>query len=367
MTYKYDYIVVGSGFSGAVFAREAKDAGKKVLVVERRSHIGGNAYTEKRLNIDVHVYGCHIFHTKNERVWSWINRFTNFNNYRHTAKVRHKDVLYSFPINLMTLQQLWGVTTPDAARARLEASRIPCSDPQTLEEWSLAMVGRELYTTFIEGYTTKQWGMHPRNLPRSIIQRIPIRLDFNDSYFHSQDKHQGIPEEGYTAAFEKILGGIPVELNVDFLRERHIFEHLAPKIVYTGPVDELLDYEYGQLDYRSLRFEHEEQLGDFQGCSVVNYAEASVPWTRIIEHKHFMQRENERTIITREYPQTYDGTNVPYYPMADAANLARYDKYKAQAKRLGYLLVGRLATYKYLDMDSCIGAALVAADRELRR
>jgi UDP-galactopyranose mutase len=363
----YDYLVVGSGFSGAVFAREMTDAGKHVLVIDRRRKIGGNAHTARQHDIDVHVYGAHIFHTHNKRVWQWINRFATFNNYRHTVKAQYKQSLYSFPINLMTLQQMWGVSTPSEAEAALAAVRISCSDPQTLEEYCLATVGREIYQTFIEGYTTKQWSVHPRDLPKSLIQRIPVRTTFDDSYFHTHDKHQGIPEDGYTAVFRRMLEGIEVRLGVDFLDDVQGLSALAGQVVYTGPVDQLLGYRHGQLGYRSLKFVNEFHHGDYQGCAIVNHTEFSVPYTRVIEHKHFALQTLDHTIITREYPQEYTSNNEPFYPLADPDNLRRYTLYAEEAKALGYILIGRLATYKYLDMDSCIGMALVTADRELRR
>ena len=364
-SYLYDYVVVGAGFAGSVFAREAADKGKKVLVIDRRPHVAGNVYTERKHGIDVHKYGPHIFHTKNERVWRWINQQGRFNNYRHVGKVKHQDTVYSFPINLMTLQQVFRVTTPAEALAQLSHSRVPCLDPQTLEEWALASVGEELYRIFIEGYTTKQWGTSPKNLPKSIIQRIPVRLTFDDNYFHNTERYQGIPEDGYTALFEKMLEGIEVRLGVDFLKDRAELCALAPSIIYTGPVDELLDYKYGKLGYRSLRFEEEEMEGDFQGCSIMNYGEESIPFTRIVEHKHFQMKENPHTIITREYPIPYTEGETPYYPLADKENLERYDLYDKEAKSLGFFLIGRLATYKYLDMDMVIGQALVFADRIL--
>ena len=362
-----DYVVVGSGLFGATFARRAAEAGCSVLVVDRRSHIGGNCYTEDVGGVNVHRYGPHIFHTSNERVWEFVNRFATFNRYRHRGRVRSAGRLFSFPINLLTLHQLWGVMTPAEAEQKLAAVRRPVENPANLEEWILGQVGEELYETFVKGYTMKQWGREPAELPASIIRRIPIRLTWDDNYF--DDQYQGIPVGGYTLLFENLLDhdSIRVETDVDFFAQRGELEKLGNKLVYTGKIDEFFDYRYGPLEYRSLRFETEVVEGDFQGASIINYGDAAVPFTRIVEHKHFEFNESKRSVITREYPQAYEAGREAFYPIGDAANQGRYQLYKdlaakeAPSVRFG----GRLGSYKYFDMHQVIGQALKAADDEL--
>lgn len=361
---KYDYLIVGTGLFGSVFAYEANKIGKKVLVLEKRNHIGGNCYTEKIENINVHKYGPHIFHTNDKRIWDYINQFAEFNNFINRPKVNFKENLYSFPINLFTLYQLWGTKTPEEAKNKLEQLKIPNKNPQNLEEWILSQVGEEIYEKFIKGYTTKQWGREPNYLPSSIIKRLPIRLTFDDNYFN--DKYQGIPNGGYTQIFEKMLNGIEVINQVDFLKDKSYFENKAKKIIFSGKIDELYDYTFGQLEYRSLRFENEIHNGDFQGNAVVNYTEQNVPYTRICEHKHFEFGTGEKTIITKEYPDTYDTTKVPYYPIRDSKNLELYHKYKLLTEKENrYILGGRLAEYKYYDMHQIIGSALNKVKKEL--
>jgi UDP-galactopyranose mutase len=365
LTRKYDYLVVGSGLYGAVFARVVAEAGRRVLVVDRRPHIGGNCFSEQVDGVEVHRYGPHIFHTANERVWKFVNRFATFNHYRHRTAVNYRGRLLSFPINLLTLSQLWGVTTPAQAERRLAEERVPCARPRNLEEWILAQVGRELYETFVRGYTEKQWGRPPRELPASIIRRIPIRTTYNDRYF--DDPYEGVPIGGYTRLFENLLDhdGIRCETGVDFFGQRAWLSAQATTIVFTGKIDEFFDYRHGRLEYRSLRFEHETLDGDFQGSAIVNYTAADVPFTRITEHKHFEMSAAPRTVITREFPEAYDETKIPYYPIRDEANTALYERYRRMADPLPVIFGGRLGTYQYYDMHQVVAQAIVAAEAEL--
>jgi UDP-galactopyranose mutase len=363
----YDYLIVGAGLFGATFAREMTDAGKKCLIIDKRPHIGGNVYSENRNGIDVHVYGAHIFHTSSDRIWDYVNRFATFNNYVNKPKVRFGERIFSFPINLMTLHQLWGVMTPAEAEAKLEEVRIPCEDPDNLEDWILSQVGREVYETFIRGYTMKQWQRDPRELPASIIKRLPIRMVFEENYFF--DKYQGIPTKGYTKMVDNILEGIEVRTGIDYFEERKHFDSLAKTVVFTGKVDEYFDFCHGELEYRTLRFEHEELKGDFQGNAVVNYTSPDIPFTRIVEHKHFLPSTASKlpnTIITREYADEYKRGKTPYYPINNDRNNMMYKKYAAMANaQKGVIFGGRLAEYKYYDMHQVIGSALVKAKREL--
>ena len=363
----YDYLIVGSGLFGSIFAHEALRKGKSVLVIDKRPHIGGNCYTEKREGIDVHVYGPHIFHTSDERVWKFVNQFATFNNYVNRPKVNYRGKIYSFPINLMTLHQLWGVASPDEARRKLDEVRVPCENPRNLEEWILSQVGREVYETFIHGYTTKQWMREPKDLPSSIIKRLPIRLNFDDNYFN--DTYQGIPVGGYTGIFDNLLQGCEVALGEDFFENRSKWEGMANRIVFTGKIDEYFGYEHGELDYRTLRFEHTTQDGDFQGNAVVNYTDAAVPYTRITEHKYFQPQDLEktpRTIWTKEFPAEWSRGSVPYYPVGDEKNNEIYRKYRSIADNTGNVLFGgRLAEYKYYDMHQVVGSALQKSRREL--
>lgn len=364
---QYDYLIVGAGIFGATFAREMTDAGKECLVIDKRPHIGGNVYSEKRNGIDVHVYGAHIFHTNNERIWNYVNRFATFNNYINKPKIRFNDRIFSFPINLMTLHQLWGVMTPAEAERKLEEVRIPCENPDNLEDWILSQVGREVYETFIKGYTMKQWQRDPKELPASIIKRLPIRMVFEENYFF--DKYQGIPIDGYTSMVANMLEGVSVWTGVDYFSDKEEFDSLADKIVFTGKIDEYFGFRHGELEYRTLRFEHEELEGDFQGNAVVNYTHPDVPFTRIVEHKHFLPAtaaKLKNTIVTREYSDEYRRGKTPYYPINDEKNGSMFKKYVAlAAAQEGIIFGGRLAEYKYYDMHQVIGSALVKAKREL--
>lgn len=367
MNKKYDYLIVGAGMFGATFARIMLDAGKSVLIIDKRPHIGGNCYTEKVEGIDVHVYGPHIFHTNDEKIWGFVNRFTEFENFINKPKVLFKDKIYSFPINLMTLYQLWGVKTPAEAEEKLKSVRVPCENPQNLEDWILSQVGREIYETFIEGYTRKQWGRHPKELPASIIKRLPIRLYFEENYF--TDKYQGIPSGGYTAMMEKMMEGADIRLNVDFLSNIQEWESMADRVIYTGKIDEFFGYQHGELEYRSLDFETFIADGDYQGNAVVNYTEAEVPYTRIVEHKHFAPStaaKHPKTVVTKEYPSAWTREKTPYYPIRDKKNEELYNKYRdLTEEKKSYIFGGRLAEYVYYDMHQVIGSAMAKARKEL--
>ena len=362
---KYDYLIVGSGIFGATFAQQAKEKGKSVLVIDKREHIAGNVYTKKTNSINVHTYGCHIFHTDKNDVWDYVNRFVKFNNYRHKGVVNFRGRVYSFPINLMTMSQLWGVTSPDEAKRKIMEEVVPIVRPQNMEEWCLSTIGKTLYETFIEGYSTKQWNKHPRDLPATIVKRLHVRFTFNDDYFHDLT-YQGIPVGGYTPMVENMLSGIKVELGVDFSTMRDNWKKYANRLVYCGGIDAYFENTFGELEYRSLRWEHENLKGDYQGHSVVNYTAPEVPFTRIVEHKHFENPECEDTVISREYSVDWRETKDPYYPMSDDANLALYRRYRELAdKERDVLISGRLGSYKYLDMDDTISMALKAAEKHL--
>jgi UDP-galactopyranose mutase len=354
----YDYLIVGSGLYGAVFAHEMNKIGKKCLVIEKRNHIGGNCFTEKRDGINIHMYGAHIFHTNDLEIWNWINQFTEFNNYQHTLKVKYDDKLYSFPINLLTMYQLFGVMSPEETKNKLNELKIKNKNNENLENWVLSQVGKEIYEIFIKGYTTKQWNKNPIDLPSSIIKRIPIRFNFNDNYF--SDKYQGIPIDGYTKIFEKIFNGIEVRTNVDYFKNKEYFDSISKTIVFTGKIDEFFDYKFGRLEYRSLFFEHEKlYIEDFQGCSVINYTDIKIPYTRICEHKHFENSKSNVTWITKEYPKDYVESDIPYYPINDDKNNKIYQKYKELSKSYPNVIFGgRLSEYKYYDMHQVIGSAL---------
>lgn len=354
----YDFVIVGSGLFGSVCARELTDKGYKCLVLEKRNHIGGNCYTENKEGIHIHKYGAHVFHTSNKDIWDYINRFAKFNNFVNHVKVKYKDDIYSFPINMMTLHQLYGVTTPEEARKKIEEVRVKNDNPQNLEEWILSQVGVDIYVKFIKGYTTKQWGRHPTDLPASIIKRLPIRFTYDDSYYGLD--YQGIPIGGYTQIFEKLLEGSTVLLNEDYLINQDKFNSMAKTVIYTGPVDAYYKYCFGALNYRSLKFETERvEVPDYQGNAVINYNELHVPFTRILEHKHFDHVNTNFTYITREYPREYGDGLEPYYPINDKVNMPTCDKYKALADvEPNVIFGGRLAEYRYYDMHQVIGSAL---------
>jgi UDP-galactopyranose mutase len=362
---KADYLIVGSGIFGATFAQQAKEKGKSVLVIDKRSHIGGNVYTENRNGINVHKFGCHIFHSDKKDVWDYVNRFVSFNNYRHKGMVNFKGKMLSFPINLMTMSQLWGVRTPEEAKMKVEEEKVLCDNPRNMEEWCLSVIGKTLYETFIEGYSTKQWNKHPRDLSASIVKRLPVRYTFNDDYFHDL-AYQGIPVGGYTKMVENMLDGVKVEIGTDFNSIRSKWRDYADKLVFCGGIDNYFNYELGELEYRSLKWEHEEMQGDFQGHSCVNYTDLDTPWTRIVEHKHFENPDLPNTIISREYSVDWRETRDPYYPINDERNSSLYRKYRDLAEtEKDVIISGRLGSYKYLDMDDTISMALKTAEKEL--
>jgi len=362
----YDYLIVGSGFFGSVFAHQMTNLyNKKCLVIEKRSHIGGNCYTENRDGIHIQKYGPHIFHTNNLKIWQFVNQFATFNNFVNRPKVQFDGFLYSFPINLFTLYQIYGVTTPEEAKRKIESVKIKNDNPKNLEEWILSQVGEKLYNLFIKGYTTKQWGRPPSELPCSIIKRLPIRFNFDDNYY--TDQYQGIPIGGYTQIFEKLLDGIEVRLNEDYLLNKQSFNNIAKKVIYTGPIDAFYDYIYGKLNYRSLKFETERiEVSDYQGNAVINYTELHRPETRIVEHKHFDMVDTNFTYITREYPREYGEGLEPYYPINDKINTPIYEKYKTLSeKEINIIFGGRLAEYRYYDMHQIIAASLTTVNKEV--
>lgn len=361
----YDFLIVGTGFYGAVFAQQAREAGRSVLMLERRPHIGGNCFSEdyEDTNINVHRYGTHIFHTNNPEIWAYINRFTEFNRYQHRVLTTHRDRVYAMPINLGTINQFYGLNLrPSEVEAFIASKRPDIRYPANLEEKAISLIGRDLYEAFIKGYTMKQWGCDPKELPANIITRLPVRTSYHDSYFN--DRWQGIPIGGFTPIFERLMEGIPVEMGVDFLADREHWARCARQIVYTGPIDRYFDYQFGRLQWRSVRFEYEMlSLEDYQGTSVMNYADPEVPFTRIHEPKHLHLEKAHtpgRTVIMREYSQ--QAQDDPYYPVnstADKELLARYQELAAQEKKM--IFGGRLAEYKYFDMHQVIGAALAKA------
>ena len=354
---KYDFLIVGAGLFGATFANKAKENGKKCLIIDSRDHIGGNCYTENKENINIHKYGPHIFHTNNEEIWNYVNKFAKFNHFVCRPKVNFKNKIYSFPINLFTLYQLWGINTPELAKNKLEEVKIKIDNPQNLEEWILAQVGEEIYHTFIYGYTKKQWGREPKELPSFIIKRLPIRLNFDDNYFF--DKYQGVPIDGYTKLIENMTEGIDIILNENYFHKRDYWNKKAKCIVYTGKIDEFFDYKYGELEYRSLRFETEKFLiKDYQGNAIINYTDYNIPYTRIVEHKHFEFGNQDYTYITKEYPDSWDRNKTPYYPINNEENNYKYNKYKNLSEKTNIIFGGRLAEYKYYDMHQIIGSAL---------
>ena len=365
---KYDYLIVGAGLFGAVFAHEAKEAGKTCLVIDKRNHIAGNIYTDKVKDIDVHQYGAHIFHTSNETVWNYVNRFAKFNRYTNSPVANYKGEIYNMPFNMNTFNKLWGVVTPQEAQAKIEEQKAAyhVENPQNLEEQAISLIGPDVYTKLVKGYTEKQWGKRATELPSFIIKRLPVRFTYDNNYFN--DDYQGIPVEGYTKMIERMLDGVEVKLEEDFLKNREAFMEQADKIVYTGMIDEYYNYCYGELEYRSLNFETEvlEGVENYQGNAVVNYTEYEVPYTRIIEHKHFTYGTQPDTVITREYPKTWSKGDEPYYPMNDEKNLNLYEKYTELAAKEGNVIFGgRLGMYKYYDMDDTIEAALNCAHAEL--
>lgn len=363
---QYDYLVVGAGLYGAVFARQAADAGKKVLVIDRRDHIGGNVYTQEIEGIQVHRYGAHIFHTNDRQVWNYVNQFADFNRFTNSPVANYHGKLYSLPFNMYTFHQMWGVVTPQEAAAKIEQQRQAAgiSEPKNLEEQAISLVGTDIYEKLIKGYTEKQWGRDCKDLPAFIIRRLPVRLTFDNNYFNAL--YQGIPIGGYTKLVENLLRGIEVRLNTDYLADRDALSLLARKTVYTGAIDAYFAYKLGPLEYRSVRFETEVlDIPNFQGNAVVNYTDRETPWTRIIEHKWFQFGTQPKTVISREYSSEWCPGQEPYYPVGDAKNNALYAQYKAMAEQEESVIFGgRLGQYKYYDMDAVIASALALAETE---
>lgn len=366
---QYDYLIVGAGLFGAVFAHEATKHGKKCLIVEKRKHIAGNIFTEEIEGIQVHKYGAHIFHTSNEEVWRYVCRFSRFNNFVNSPIANYKGKLYNLPFNMNTFYQIWGVRTPAEASQKIEAQRKAAgiTEPRNLEEQAISLVGEDIYRILIKGYTEKQWGRDCRDLPASIIRRLPVRLTFDNNYFN--DRYQGIPEEGYTAMVAKMLENVEVRLNVDFLENRGELEALADKVIFTGPIDAYFDYAFGPLNYRSVRFQTEIlPLQNYQGVAVINYNEREIPYTRIIEHKHFAFGTQPSTVISREYPSEWQPGVEPYYPVNDEHNNVLYERYKRlAATKPNIYFAGRLGQYKYFDMDKVITEALSYSQLEFTR
>ena len=363
----YDYLIVGAGLYGAVFARELTKAGKRCLVIDRRSHIAGNIYTESVSGINVHKYGAHIFHTSDREVWDYVNQFAEFNNYVNSPVAVYHDELYNLPFNMNTFSKMWGIRTPAEAKAKIaqQVAELNITDPQNLEEQALSLVGTDVYTKLVKGYTEKQWGRDCKELPAFIIKRLPCRFTYDNNYFN--DRYQGIPIGGYTALVEKLLEGAEVRLGVDYLADKAELDKLAAKVVYTGPIDAYFGYRLGALEYRSVRFETETlDLPNYQGNAVVNYTDGETPYTRIIEHKHFEFGTQPKTVISREYSAEWKPGDEPYYPVNDEKNGALYLQYKALADaEPGVIFGGRLGEYKYYDMDKVIESALAMAAREL--
>ena len=371
-TMKYDYLVVGSGLYGAIFAHEAKAKGKSVLVVDKRPNIAGNVYTEKQEGINVHMYGAHIFHTNDKRVWNYITQFAEFNRFTNSPVANYKGELYSMPFNMYTFNKMWGVVTPEEAAAKIEEQKKEITgEPKNLEEQAISLVGRDIYEKLVKGYTEKQWGRDCKELPAFIIKRLPVRLTFDNNYFNAL--YQGIPIGGYTKMVENLLDGIDVRLNTDYLEHKAELDALADKVVYTGPIDAYFGFKLGTLEYRSVRFENETlDIPNFQGNAAVNYTDRETPWTRIIEHKWFEFGKDEdgndlpKTIISREYSSEWKAGDEPYYPVNDEKNGQLYAKYKELAdNETGVIFGGRLGEYKYYDMDTTIASVLDMCEKEL--
>lgn len=364
----YDYLIVGAGLFGLVFAREATDAGKRCLIIDRRNHIGGNVYTRREAGIDVHVYGAHIFHTNNEAVWKYMNRFADFNRFTNSPIANYKGELYNLPFNMNTFHALWGVRTPEEARAKIEEQRLKAdvSEPSNLEQQALRLVGTDIYEKLIKGYTEKQWGRSCKELPSFIIRRLPLRFTYDNNYF--SDPFQGIPQNGYTALAEKMTLDIDCQLETDYLRDKPHWDSLADRTIYTGAIDEFFGYRYGALAYRSLRFETQLlEESNHQGVAVMNYTDRETPYTRVIEHKHFAFGEQPRTLVTREYPREWKPGEEAFYPVNDEQNQALYQRYVELAKQeTNVIFGGRLGQYRYLDMDQVVLSALGAVEKAVK-
>lgn len=364
---KYDYLIIGAGLFGSIFAYEANKRGKRCLVIDKRNHIGGNIYCENIEGINVHKYGAHIFHTSNKKIWDYVNSFVEFNRYTNSPVANYKGELYNLPFNMNTFYQLWGTKTPLEAKNKIEEQKkeAKISEPKNLEQQAISLVGNDIYEKLIKGYTEKQWGKKATDLPAFIIKRLPVRFTFDNNYFN--DMYQGIPIGGYNVIIDKLLGGIDVRLKVDFFKNREELESLADKIVFTGMIDEFYNYKFGTLEYRSLKFENEIlNEENYQGNAVVNYTEYEIPYTRVIEHKHFEYGTQEKTVITKEYPANWKKGDEPYYPVNNDRNNEIYTKYKELAdKEHRVIFGGRLAEYKYYDMHNVIERALECVKEEL--
>ena len=365
---EYDYLIVGAGLYGSIFAYEMNKKGKKCLVIDKRNHIGGNIYTEEIEGINVHKYGAHIFHTSNKEVWEYINQFCEFNNYINSPIANYKGEIYNLPFNMNTFNKLWGVITPKEAQKKIEEQKkeFGIVEPKNLEEQAISLIGKDIYEKLIKGYTEKQWGRDAKELPSFIIKRLPVRFTYDNNYFN--DRYQGIPIGGYTKIIEKMLEGIEVRLNSNFFDKREEYENIADKIVFTGMIDEYYNYCFGKLEYRSLKFETEILNEEsYQGNAVVNYTEREIPYTRIIEHKYFEYGQQEKTVITREYPSEWKEGDEPYYPVNNERNNKLYLKYKELAdKEEKIIFGGRLGEYKYYDMDKVIERILKYLKKEVK-
>lgn len=355
----YDYIIVGSGFYGSICAYELQKRGKSVLLLEKREHIGGNCYSDSRDGINIHVYGPHIFHTSNEYVWEWINQFVSFNDFTLRPVANYCNEIYSLPFNMWTFSKMWGITHPDQARKIIESQSNYIDNPRNFEEQAIKLVGIDVYEKLIKGYTEKQWRKSCKELPKEIIKRLPVRFTYDNNYFN--DKYQGIPIGGYTQIFEKLLKEVDVKLGVDYLKNKDKWDNTADKIIYTGPIDAYFKYLFGELEYKTTRFEHKNlATKNYQGVAMMNYTDKNIPFTRVIEHKHFEFGDSKNTWITYEYPTEYKADlTEPYYPVNDKENTKKYTQYKELAdKETNVFFGGRLAEYKYYDMHQVIESAL---------
>lgn len=365
---KYDYLIVGAGLFGSVFAHEAKLRGKKCLIIDKRSHTGGNVYCEAKEEINIHKYGAHIFHTSDDGIWKYVNQFVEFNRFTNSPIANYKGEIYNLPFNMNTFNKLWGVITPEEAKAKIEEQKKSLGNkaPENLEEQAISLVGTDIYEKLIKGYTEKQWGRKCTELPAFIIKRLPVRYTYDNNYFN--DKYQGIPVGGYNKLFDSLLDGIDISLETDFFDKKEYYMELANKIVFTGMIDKFYNYSYGVLEYRTLKFETEvKEVPNYQGNAVVNYTDEETPYTRIIEHKHFEFGTSSTTVITKEYPKEWESGDEPYYPVLDDKNIEIYLKYKKLAENEENIIFGgRLGEYKYYDMHNVIKAALQCVEKEFK-